>query len=223
MASCWWPLKQSKTVKEFVQHHKFRHIKQHSTGSNKKKASHDIWFKDWFDYTILRSFNSSTFTSDLELLKFYTLICFSVKKHVAEICICLSTAVLHNSIFTEDTTEATNTSAMVFECTIFSITIVFTLKNHCIIGCIKVFKRLKILFCKYWNRCRRLRDWCGIKKRKKNSWWSLLTCRRSDEQDINLMWPKLYLFQIFSWIIFICRQICLPLLRHLKDMDWIIL
>ena len=77
-----------------------------------------------------------------------------------------SSAVLHNSIFTGDTTKATNTSAMVFEFTIFSITIVFTLKNHCIIGCIKALKRLNILFCKYRNRCGRLRDWCGFKKKK---------------------------------------------------------
>jgi hypothetical protein len=99
-----------------------------------------------------------------------------------------STAVLHNSIFTGDTTEATNTSAMVFECTIFSIAIVFTFKNHCIIGCIKVLKRLKILFCKYRNRCGQLCDWCGFKKERK-TWRSLFTCGRSDEQEINLVWP----------------------------------
>ena len=34
-------------------------------------------------------------------------------------------------------------SAEVATSAIFSITIVFTLKNHCIIGCIKALKRLK--------------------------------------------------------------------------------
>jgi hypothetical protein len=44
------------------------------------------------------------------------------------------------------------------------------------------------LFCKYRNRCGRLRDWCGF-KRTTNSWRSLFTCGRSDEQEIDLVWP----------------------------------